>query len=101
MEYLEHKRFGTEDTDPFWANRGKKDPSYLQDPLYVEEPYWILVRRNEQFEENPFYVSRGKKETGPFNTKLKYLNQYTPDVESEKPFYAARGKKDYDEKIKS
>lgn len=101
LEYLQHKRVGTDGSEPFWANRGKKDPTYLQEPFYVDEPYWILVRRNQAFDDDPFFVSRGKKEAFPFNMRMKFLNDYTTDDDPSKPFYAARGKKEYEEKIKS
>lgn len=98
---MEYKRLGTDDTEPFWANRGKKDTAYLQEPFSVEEPYWFLVRRNERFEEDPLFVSRGKKETSSYNLKMKFRNEYSQDVDSGRPFYAARGKKEYNEKMKS
>ncbi|KAH1030076.1 uncharacterized protein LOC109541070 [Dendroctonus ponderosae] len=48
-----------EDMGPFWANRGKKDPKYLQEKLLVDEPFFICLRKDLRNE--PFYNSRGKK----------------------------------------
>nr|XP_008200697.1 PREDICTED: uncharacterized protein LOC103314992 isoform X2 [Tribolium castaneum] len=54
---------GQEEFGPFWANRGKKDPTYTRSKLFAEEPHWILVRRddNDINDNEPFYVTRGKK----------------------------------------
>lgn len=85
------KRFALDDmAGPFWANRGKKDPIFKNEPLFVEEPSWIVVRVREdpEFQEEPFFVSRGKKETGGL------LSSQTRDfLQSDAPFFAARGKR--------
>ncbi|XP_044256961.1 uncharacterized protein LOC123006501 [Tribolium madens] len=54
---------GQEEFGPFWANRGKKDPTYIRSKLFAEEPQWILVRQDEKDinDNEPFYVTRGKK----------------------------------------
>lgn len=54
---------GQDEFGPFWANRGKKDPTYARSKLFAEEPHWILVRRDDKdFNDNePFYITRGKK----------------------------------------
>ncbi|KAF5300208.1 hypothetical protein FQA39_LY11242 [Lamprigera yunnana] len=62
------KRAFQDDVGPFWANRGKKDPSYRSEPLIVDEPHWVLIRSSEDellpYKNNfePFFVTRGKKE---------------------------------------
>lgn len=57
------KRSGQDELGPFWANRGKKDPSYSRNQLFVDEPRWILVRRDDRNheEKEPFFLTRGKK----------------------------------------
>lgn len=61
------KRALQDDVGPFWANRGKKDPTYRTEPLYAEEPHWILVRRAPEhispitYDIQPFFITRGKK----------------------------------------
>lgn len=75
-----------EETGPFWANRGRRtgsekrpseimqpDPdewnTQLEEPLYVEEPRWILVRRDDERRASsyiapdykPYFVTRGKR----------------------------------------
>ncbi|KAJ8923806.1 hypothetical protein NQ315_010388 [Exocentrus adspersus] len=89
------RSFGQDELGPFWANRGKKDPTYFQEPLYVEEPYWVLVRRDEQYQEEPlepFFTSRGKKESSKgvkyFDNLKLSRREFIDDVES--PFFAAR-----------
>jgi hypothetical protein len=62
------KRSGQDEFGPFWANRGKKDPTYTRNKLFAEEPHWILVSREDQHENEPFYVARGKKnKNNPFS----------------------------------
>lgn len=62
------KRALQDDVGPFWANRGKKDPTYRQEHLYAEEPHWVLVRRAQDrltplmYDFDPFFVTRGKKD---------------------------------------
>lgn len=92
---------GSDETEPFWANRGKKDPTFMQARFYIEEPYWIILSRNQHFNQEPFFISRGKKESGSYNLKMKFRNEYSQDVDAERPFYAARGKKELDDKSKS
>ncbi|XP_028129312.1 uncharacterized protein LOC114325438 [Diabrotica virgifera virgifera] len=85
------KRFDS-DEGPFWANRGKKDPTYLNVPLYAEEPYWVLLKNENQAQGDPFFLSRGKKETGSiFSSKLRDARDFAPDNDT--PFFAARGKR--------
>nr|XP_023011893.1 uncharacterized protein LOC111502134 [Leptinotarsa decemlineata] len=75
-----------ENNGPFWANRGKKDPTYMRESLFAEEPYYVLVRKDDRFSEEPFFVSRGKKES-----KHRDRREFPEDVDS--PFFAARGKR--------
>lgn len=51
---------GQEEFGPFWANRGKKDPTYLRDKLFAQEPSWIL-RNNIADKNEPFFITRGKR----------------------------------------
>lgn len=44
---------------PFWANRGKKDPSYLQSKLYAQEPTWVYLSDEHYGYNEPFFVTRG------------------------------------------
>lgn len=62
---------GQDEFGPFWANRGKKDPTYSRSKLYAEEPHWILVRRDDKDvnDNEPFYVARGKKSFSESNSK--------------------------------
>lgn len=91
-ENSDSKRSAQEEVGPFWANRGKKDPTYVQDMLYVDEPYWVFIRRDDPpLPDAPFLGSRGKKETSSYNSKLRYRQELLNDIDS--PFYAARGKK--------
>lgn len=78
----------SQDEGPFWANRGKKDPSYLQEPFYADEPYWVLMRREPKFTDEPFFMSRGKKES---NLRMRDRREFVEDVDT--PFFAARGKR--------
>lgn len=85
---------GQDELGPFWANRGKKDPAYMQEPLFAPEPYWVLLRREEQ--EEPFFTSRGKKElrgTKYFNNNVRSRERREFMDEVDSPFFAARGKK--------
>lgn len=90
---------------PFWANRGKKDSTYLQKKLFVDEPFFICLRKDLQNE--PFYNSRVKKPLY-WNT-LKYsiddsdndngktrrgIRDFDKDVDLDPAFFAARGKKE-------
>lgn len=45
---------------PFWANRGKKDPKYLQSRLYAQEPTWVYLSDDHFGYNEPFFVTRGK-----------------------------------------
>lgn len=85
---------------PFWANRGKKDPTYTQEKLFVEEPHYILGRKDGEAE--PFFTSRGKKPL--YRNTLTYFyddsiksrrdrRDYSSDVDVDPAFFAARGKK--------
>nr|QGA72564.1 natalisin [Rhynchophorus ferrugineus] len=87
-----------EDMGPFWANRGKKDPSYSSDKFMIQEPHWILIKKDPEVE--PFFTSRGKR-------PLKYVyddsvkpprdrRDYVVDGEMDPAFFAARGKKNMD-----
>ncbi|CAH1121059.1 unnamed protein product [Ceutorhynchus assimilis] len=89
-----------EDMGPFWANRGKKDPTYTQERLYVEEPRWFMVRKNG--DDEPFFNSRGKKPLYWRSFKYTYDNSYRSrrdrrdfvnDMDIDPAFFAARGKK--------
>ncbi|CAH0562380.1 unnamed protein product [Brassicogethes aeneus] len=83
---------GQDELGPFWANRGKKDPTYLQQRFFVEEPRWVLVRRDDPSADvdDPFFLSRGKKEElyRPYA-----LSRERRDDGVISPFFAARGKK--------
>lgn len=67
---------GQEEFGPFWANRGKKDPTYTRSKLFAEEPHWILVRREDKdiIDNEPFYVTRGKKNSEEDNRKVFWRN---------------------------
>ncbi|XP_056646437.1 uncharacterized protein LOC130451440 isoform X1 [Diorhabda sublineata] len=92
---IKMKKFDSSESGPFWANRGKKDPVYIREPLfaeepgYAEEPYWMVVRSDNQ--EEPFFVSRGKKENGFISGNLRETREFLQD--NDVPFFAARGKK--------
>lgn len=95
-----------EEMGPFWANRGKKNPTYKSDQLYVQEPHWILVRRDDDsslLDYDPFFITRGKKYTMmPDVEGEDTMKNYVKDLSirdrreygsDESPFFAARGKK--------
>ncbi|CAG9855133.1 unnamed protein product [Phyllotreta striolata] len=85
------KRFVVEDVGPFWANRGKRDPTYMSEALYAEEPYCLLIRGENYQPDDPFFISRGKKEVGNvLETQLRDTRDVLAD---DAPFFAARGKK--------
>ncbi|XP_017783880.1 PREDICTED: uncharacterized protein LOC108567748 [Nicrophorus vespilloides] len=96
---LGHCKFGgcvkraarQDDMGPFWANRGKREPSYFKDTFYADEPRWLLMRRDEPEEIDPFFTARGKKHEEE-DARLKVKKYIVLD---ESPFMAARGKKTF------
>lgn len=95
-----------EEMGPFWANRGKKNPTYKSDALYVQEPHWILVRRDDESglsNYDPFFITRGKKFFSINDDEGDdAMKNYVKDLSvrdrrdygsDESPFFAARGKK--------
>ncbi|XP_060516004.1 uncharacterized protein LOC132695642 [Cylas formicarius] len=92
-EHLCMKRSGSQnELGPFWANRGKKDPKYLQEKFFVDEPRWILIHKD--YDPMPFYTTRGKKRSNTLydNFQDRQRRVYADD-ESDVAFFAARGKK--------
>ncbi|XP_050354769.1 uncharacterized protein LOC126776350 [Nymphalis io] len=72
------------------------------DRIYAEEPRYILVERNSRssLEEDPFYISRGKKYSAielvkDTRNRRGALEELVKSVRND-PYYIARGKKDSD-----
>lgn len=99
-----------DDVGPFWANRGKKNPTYKNDQLFVQEPHWILVRRDDDrgiSDYDPFFITRGKKNPSSNDgDNERSIKNYVKDLSvrdrreygsEESPFFAARGKKNNEE----
>lgn len=85
---------------PFWANRGKRNPMYKNDRLFVQEPNWILVRRDDErgiSDYDPFFTTRGKKflidDSQSNYFKDLSVRDRREHASEESPFFAARGKK--------
>lgn len=85
-----------EEMGPFWANRGKRYPTYKNNMLFVQEPHWILVRRDEESavsDFDPFFITRGKKaDNVDQNLNPRDRRELDSDYD-EAPFFAVRGKK--------
>lgn len=88
-----------DDVGPFWANRGKRGPTYARDVLYAEEPQWVDLNSDRVTDDptwyNPFFVTRGKKnrrKPGDESAvrERRVVQKVLPE---ESPFFAARGKK--------
>ncbi|KAK9889356.1 hypothetical protein WA026_004629, partial [Henosepilachna vigintioctopunctata] len=79
---------------PFWANRGKRGPRYLQSKLYAQEPAWVYITDDDSGYNEPFFVTRGKKnlETSKKHPLLLkgLLQDKRADSAPDNPFFAAR-----------
>lgn len=54
------------DQEGVGPNRDKKDPSYMKEPMYVEEPGWLLFQNADDvnpylYDFDAFLIIRGKK----------------------------------------
>lgn len=71
------------------------------DRAFAEEPKFILVERSSRSssaEDDPYYISRGKKKTDSLRDRRGIIEEIVKSVKSD-PYYIARGKKNFNRNI--
>lgn len=91
------------ETKPYstkFTNKPTAHNTVSDDRIYAEEPHYILIERNTRSsaEDDPFFISRGKKYTNfklpkGFRDRRGAIEDLVKSVRND-PYYIARGKKD-------